>query len=110
MITHVDDVATESVDASGIPRGAGGLAKAADTSRSYLYHLANDKSSYGRYASPELARRLEVAAVGINALNPRLPRLLRTDLAKACRDCEFARKCLGESVVTESEFRIETEE
>ena len=86
------------------------LATAAGTSRAYLYHLANDKSAYGRYASPELARRLETAAVGINALNPRLPRLLRTDLALACRECEFARKCLGDSVVTDSEFRVETDD
>ena len=86
------------------------LASAAGTSRAYLYHLANDESGYGRYASPELARRLEIASVGINAMNPRLPRLLRTDLAKACRDCEFARKCLGEAIVTESEFRVETGE
>lgn len=85
------------------------LAGASGTSRAYLYHLANDRAGYGRFASPELARRLEVASVGINAMNPRLPRLLRTDLAKACRECEFARKCLGDSVVTESEFRIETD-
>lgn len=84
------------------------LARGAGTSRSYLYHLANDSSNYGRMASPALARMIEIAAVGINAMNPRLPRLLRTDLAKACRDCEFARKCLGEAIVTESEFRVET--
>lgn len=84
------------------------LARSAGTSRTYLYHLANDQSNYGRYASPGLARRLEEAAAPINALNPRLPRLLRTDLAKDCRDCEFARQCLGASIITESEFRMET--
>ena len=83
------------------------LAKDAGTSRVYLYHLANDQAEYGRQASPDLARRLEQAAAPINAKNPRLPRLLRTDLAKACRECEFARKCLGEQIVTESEFRVE---
>lgn len=85
------------------------LAKAAGTSRAYLYHRANDESSYARYASPELARRLEEAAAPLAAENPRLPRLLRTDLAKACRNCEFARQCLGASVIAESEFRMETE-
>lgn len=86
------------------------LAREAGTSRTYLYHLANDQSTYGRYASPELARRLEEAAIPLNAENPRLPRLLRTDLARACRNCEFARQCLGASVITESEFRVETGE
>ena len=86
------------------------LAKEAGTSRAYLYHLANDEAAYGRGASPDLAARIEKAAAPINAENPRLPRLLRTDLARACRACEFARKCLGEQIVTESEFRVETGE
>lgn len=90
------------------PEEQAALAKSAGTSRTYLYHLANDQSNYGRYASPELARRLEEAAAPLAAENPRLPRLLRTDLAKACRNCEFARQCLGASVITESEFRVET--
>jgi hypothetical protein len=81
------------------------LAKAAKTSRAYLYHLANDNARYGRMASPELAGRIEAAAREINARNPRLPRLLRTDLSAACRECEYARRCLGEHVITESEFR-----
>ena len=85
------------------------LAEAAGTTRPYLYHLANDKSGYGRSASPELARRLEMAAGPINANNPHLPRLLRTDLAQACRGCEYAAKCLGEQIVTESEFRVEAD-
>lgn len=86
------------------------LAKEAGTSRAYLYHLANDDAAYGRGASPELAARLEKAAGPINAANPRLPRLLRTDLARACRACEFARKCLGDQLIAESEFRVETDE
>lgn len=85
------------------------LAAGAGTSRAYLYHLANDESAYGRYASPELAAALEAAAAPLAAENPHLPRLLRTDLAKACRNCEFARQCLGASVIAESEFRMETE-
>jgi hypothetical protein len=89
------------------PEEQAALAKAAGTSRTYLYHLANDKSSYGRYASPGLARRLEEAAAPLAAANPRLPRLLRTDLAEACRACDFARQCLGASAITESEFRVE---
>lgn len=85
------------------------LAEAAGTSRAYLYHLANDDSKYGRSASPELARNLEEAARPLAQENPRLPRLLRTDLASACRGCDFARRCLGESVVTEGEFRVQVD-
>lgn len=86
------------------------LANEAGTSRAYLYHLANDQAAYGRGASPDLAARIEKAAGPINAENPRLPRLLRTDLASACRSCEYARKCLGDAIVTESEFRVQTDE
>lgn len=85
------------------------LAKGAGTSRAYLYHLANDAARYGRMASAELAGRIEAAAQPLSATNPRLPRLLRTDLAAACRGCEYARRCLGESVITESEFRVLTD-
>ena len=65
------------------------------------------------YKDPQLdalAARVEKAAGPINAENPRLPRLLRTDLASACRSCEYARKCLGDAIVTESEFRVQTDE
>ena len=85
------------------------LASAAGTSRTYLYHLANDSAGYGRSASADLAGRLEAAAVSINAGNPRLPTLRRTDLCEACRSCSFARKCLGEQAITESEFRVVTD-
>lgn len=84
------------------------LAAAAGTSRAYLYALANSHKSYAREASPELARRIELAAVDINALNPRLPRLLRVDMNSACLRCEYARKCLGDDVITESEFSVVT--
>lgn len=90
------------------PEEQNALADGAGTSRAYLYHLANDEAAYARGASPALAGRLEAAAVPINAANPRLPRLLRTDLAVSCRECAYARQCLGEAIVTESEFRVET--
>jgi hypothetical protein len=83
------------------------LAAAAGTSRKYLYHLANDHSSYAREASPDLSRKLEAAARPLAAENPRLPRLLRVDLNSACRNCDFAAKCLGEHIISESDFRTE---
>jgi hypothetical protein len=82
------------------------LAEAAGTSRHYLYHLANDRSRYGRSASADLAGRIEAASRVLCASNPKLPIIRRTDLCEACRSCEFARKCLGDQLITESEFRV----
>jgi len=43
-----------------------------------------------------LARKLESAAIALNKRNGTLPTLLRTDLSTECRECDFAKKCLGE--------------
>ena len=77
------------------------LADGAKTTRTYLYHLASDTKSYAREPSPDLARRLEGAAIPINAKNPLLPRLLRVDLNTQCRECDFALKCLGKQIIDE---------
>lgn len=82
------------------------LADNARTTRTYLYHLANDTKSYGREPSPALAQRIERAAEKINAANPKLPRLLRTDMNSQCRDCDFALKCLGRDAILDSTFGI----
>lgn len=88
------------------PQEQEALAAGAGTSRKYLYHLANAEANYGRGASPDLARRLGLAAQPINAKNPRLPRVLRVDLAEACRGCEYAAKCLGEQIIAEASFDV----
>lgn len=36
----------------------------------------------------------------------RLPKVYRTDLVKACRQCEFAEKCLGKAVIVRAEFEV----
>lgn len=63
------------------------LARTARTSVGLLKQIAGGH----RRASATLAMRLERAAGKLN--NPKLPPLLREELALACRKCEFARKC-----------------
>ena len=72
------------------------LAKRAETSRQYLYHL----SGGFRDASPALARRIERVTLSMNKeTKGKLPKVYRTDLNKDCRECEFAAKCLGAAAV-----------
>ncbi len=76
------------------------LAKRAGTTRAYLYHLAGGF----RDASPELAIAIErVSADMHRESRGRLPRLYRTDMAPACRACDFAQRCLG-AVAVRSAF------
>lgn len=73
------------------------LAREAGTSRQYLYHLAaHDDSKYKREPSPAMAGAIERATQAMHKeSNGRLPVIYRTDLSTACRNCEFAQKCLG---------------
>lgn len=86
------------------------LAELCGTSRSYLYHLAaSEDKAYAREPKPRLAAAIErVSADMHRASKGRLPRIYRTDLVTACRECEFAQKCLGQAAVR-SEFPIVTE-
>lgn len=43
-----------------------------------------------------MARKLENAAAVLNKRNSALPSLLRTDLSVECRECDFAKRCLGD--------------
>lgn len=68
------------------------LAKRVGTSRNNLYQYAGGF----RYASAERAGQIEIATHEMHkATGGRLPRLYRTDLAKACTECPFAKRCLG---------------
>lgn len=70
------------------------LAAAAKTSRSVLYQLTYSKEKGGRTASAELAGRIEEAAAPITArAKDRLPALTRGDLAPACAECHYFKKC-----------------
>lgn len=82
------------------------LAEALGSSREYLYQL----SGGFRRASPERGAALEVASARMHeASQGRLPRIYRTDMVDACRNCEFAQRCLG-AAATRSEFQVVTAE
>lgn len=69
------------------------------SSRGYLYHIAGGF----RQASAELAAKIEEASKEMSKRTKgRLPIMYRTDLATACSQCQFARKCIG----PRSEFEI----
>jgi hypothetical protein len=83
------------------------MAKEVGTTRSYLYHLsASEDKSYSREPKPKLAAAIERTSKSMHkASGGRLPIIYRTDLVTACRECEFAQKCLGSAAVR-SEFEI----
>lgn len=84
------------------------LAERAGTSRAYLYHLAaDDASSYKREPKAKLAAAIERETKNMaKASKGRLPVVYRTDLNETCRECEFARRCLGADRVAASEFPV----
>lgn len=78
------------------------LAEYAGTSVGHLRQLAGGH----RTASPDLAGRIEVGTQRMHAASGgRLPEVVRTDLAPACRACPYAHRCLG-ARATVSEFPI----
>lgn len=84
------------------------LAERVGTSHAYLFHLAADEeSNYRREPKAALAAAIERETKAMaRASKGRLPVVLRTDLNSTCRQCEFARKCLGDDAVVRSEFPI----
>ena len=79
------------------------LAQAVGTTRAYLYALsAADGADYRREPKPALARNIEHATAAMHkSTKGRLPLVYRTDLVTACRECEFAQRCLA---ATSAEF------
>jgi hypothetical protein len=66
------------------------LAARAGTSHIYLYHIATGI----RECSAMLAGEIEKASVKMHkASKKRLPKLLRSDLSKACAACPYSKKC-----------------
>ena len=74
------------------------LAQRAGTSAAYLRHLAApDDRAYKRQPSVALAGAIERETRAMaKASKGRLPEVLRTDLLEACRECPYAKRCLGE--------------
>ena len=87
------------------------LARNIGTSSQYLSHLAvNDDKLYKREPKPALAGAIERETKSMaKASKGRLPVVWRTDLVEACRNCEYAKKCLGDKA-TASHFPIVTDE
>lgn len=85
------------------------LAQRVGTSRQYLYHLAADPASnYYREPAAGLAGAIERETLAMaRAAKGRLPVVYRTDLVAACRECPFAKRCLGDKAVA-SHFPIVT--
>lgn len=78
------------------------LAERVGTSRGMLYQMAGGY----RNASAERAQSIErETRLMARASKGRLPIVYRTDLAEACRGCDFAQRCLGQKAVV-SEFPI----
>lgn len=84
------------------------LAARAGTSRQYLHHLAaGEETNYRREPKPALAAAIERETKAMaKASKGRLPIVYRTDLVTACRQCEFARKCLGDEVIVRGDFPV----
>lgn len=84
------------------------LAERAGTSAEYLKHLsANEDTNYRREPKPALAAAIERETRVLNkSTNGRLPIVYRTDLVEACRQCEFAKRCLGEQVAARGAFPV----
>lgn len=81
------------------------LADAAGTSVGMLRQYSGGY----RQASAEMAGKLEAATAAMHkASKGRLPKIVRTDVCEACRQCQYAAKCLGERAVV-SDFPIVSE-
>lgn len=88
------------------------LARRAGTTHSYLYHLAaGEGANYKREPGPTLAAAIERETAEMHrASGGRLPLVYRTDMVKACAQCEFARRCLGVAVAQRGDFDVVTPE
>jgi sulfatase maturation enzyme AslB (radical SAM superfamily) len=80
------------------------LAKRVGTSRGYLYQIAGGFKQCSAARGSAIEREAEKMH---KASKGRLPRIYRTDLVEACRQCEFAQKCLGGAAVR-ADFPIVT--
>lgn len=77
------------------------LARLAGSSTGALYQI----SSGARKPRPGKAGAIAKASAELNAKNPALPVLYRTDLAAECAACPYAKRCLGD-VATRADFPI----
>lgn len=82
------------------------MADALGTSRGMLYQISGGHAT----VSAERGILLERAAARMHRESKgRLPLIYRTDMVEACRQCDFAQKCLGSRAVR-ADFPLVTEE
>lgn len=75
------------------------MAEAIGTTRAMLYQYSSPEST-GKYPDATRGAAIERAAARMHRASlGRLPLVYRTDLVEACRQCEFAQKCLGSRAV-----------
>ena len=75
------------------------LAAHLETTRPVLYHYSSKFYQMG----PDRAGKIERYTLALHKESGgKMPKVYRTDLNAACRDCEFAAKCLGEAAVVSS--------
>jgi DNA-binding transcriptional regulator YdaS (Cro superfamily) len=79
------------------------LAKALGTSTKYLSFYAQGRRQPGADRGIVIERETKLMN---KASEGRLPVVYRTDVVPACRECEFARRCLGGARVEASAFNI----
>lgn len=84
------------------PQEQEALAEMAGTSRAMLYQYAGGFREASAQRGGDLERVTKAMA---KASKGRLPVVYRTDVVDACRQCEYAQKCLGERAVA-SHFPI----
>ncbi len=78
------------------------LATKVGTTRGMLYQLSGGH----RQTSAAMAGKIEAATTEMHKHSKgRLPKVYRTDLCAACRECQYAAKCLGTRAVV-SDFPI----
>ncbi len=78
------------------------LAERTGTTRQMLYQYSGGHRQASAERGGAIERETRIMA---KASKGRLPIVYRTDIVPACRQCEFAQKCLGERAVV-SEFPI----
>lgn len=84
------------------PQEQEALAEMVGTSRAMLYHYAGGFREVSATRGGQIEQATKAMA---KASKGRLPVVYRTDVVEACRQCEYAQKCLGERAVA-SQFPI----
>lgn len=86
------------------------LAKLSETTVGTLHQVAGGYRKGGAaVVRSGLAMRIEAAAAQLRKKNRSLPELFRTDLSPECRECDFAKRCLGNKTAG-GDFSVLTEQ